>query len=55
MSKFKKMSIVAISITVFIVALLVLQWLFFSNVNMWKLAADFENFESDFYVVRRRV
>ena len=55
MSKFKKMSIVAISITVFIVALLVLQWLVFSNVNMWKLTADFENFESDFCVVREYV
>ena len=55
MSKFKKISIAAISITIFIVALLVLQWLVFSNVNIWKLAADFEDFESDFCVVREYV
>jgi len=55
MSKFKKISIAAISITIFIVALLVLQWLVFDNVNMWKLAANFEDFESDFCVVREYV
>ncbi len=55
MSKSWKISIVVISTIIFIAAGYVLPLLVFGYIDRWSYNADFENYESDFCVVREYV